>query len=135
MRFALNNLIFRRSFLFKILKTNRCCINASPGKLIIGRLLSNVASAVKADISSCHFSWLRHYCEHYTFTICESVKPALCIHFWGVNWKRLERSNMLLTVVFLGFPKIKNSFKCELFTTNLFIVNLLKHLRSCQFTG
>ena len=34
-----------------------------------------------------------------------------------------------------GFQKIKNSYKCMLFTTKLFVANLLKHLRSCQFTG
>ena len=29
----------------------------------------------------------------------------------------------------------KNSYKFMLFTDNLFIANLLKHLRSCQFTS
>ena len=30
------------------------------------------------------------------------------------------------------FSENENSYKCMLFTTNLFIANLLKHLRSCQ---
>ena len=29
----------------------------------------------------------------------------------------------------------KNSYGCMLFTRNLFVVNLLKHLRSCHFPG
>ena len=36
---------------------------------------------------------------------------------------------------FQGSQKIKkNSYECMFFTTNLFVANLLKHLRSCQFT-
>ena len=35
----------------------------------------------------------------------------------------------------LGSQKIKNSYKIMFFTTKLFVANLLKHLRSCQFTG
>ena len=36
---------------------------------------------------------------------------------------------------FQASQKIKNIYKFMLFTTNLFVANLLKYLRSCQFTS
>ena len=40
-----------------------------------------------------------------------------------------------LLALVLRLSENKNSYECGFFTTNLFVANLLKHLRSCQFTG
>ena len=51
-------------------------------------------------------------------------------HFWNCNHSR-ENSLALVSKIL----KNKRFYKCMLITTNLFVANPLKHLKSCQFTG
>ena len=67
------------------------------------------------------------------------VLIVLHLRLWKLEWSFKAISLLMSLTYYIALvsrlSENKNSYQCILFTTNNhFVVNLLKHLRSCQFT-